>query len=111
MDDLQSMFEQYIEASTGFVVIYSIEDSKSFQTAEEILQRIAFIKHNKHKTVIVANKIDSQMREVSEKEGNRLGAKFGCKFLETSCATAENVQTAFKHLVSRDLTSLGEALV
>ena len=99
MDDLQTMFEQYIEASVGFVVVYSIEDATSFRVADDILQRITYIKQKHFKAVLVGNKIDSQARVVAEKEGNRLSSKFNCKFLETSCLTGENCQNAFKNLV------------
>jgi GTPase SAR1 family protein len=96
---MQHMFEQYIEESVGFVVVYSIEDRATFDRATEILASIETIKKSKYKVILIGNRIDRQKRVVATNEGSRLAAKHNTKFFETSCATGENVQLAFQNLV------------
>jgi len=50
--------------------------------------------------VLVGNKCDKALeREVSEEEGAALAHQFGCKFMETSAKTAQNVECLFLNLV------------
>lgn len=93
------MFDQYIEASVGFIVIYSIEDKASLDDAQRIVEQIRLQKADGLKAVLVGNKIDSPRREVYAKDGYKLASQSGLKFFEASCATGENVQAAFKTLV------------
>ena len=97
------MFEQYIEASAGFLVVYSVEDTRSLETAARILERIYLLKEKaSFRAVLLGNKVDSQRREVSQKEGQKVASRLGIKFFETSCLTGENVQVAFRNLVNSD---------
>jgi GTPase SAR1 family protein len=97
---MQPMFDQYIEASCGFIVVYSIEDPTSLVIAEKILDKIYVIKQRKDfRVVLVGNKIDSQNRVVSAKEGSIVSDKYKVKFFETSCFSGENIQVAFRNLV------------
>jgi GTPase SAR1 family protein len=101
---MQDMFEQYIQESVGFVVVYSIEDKATFDRAVEILESIETIKKNKFKAILIGNNIDKQRRNVTPNEGSRLASKHNIKFFETSCATGENVQQAFQNLRNQRLT-------
>ena len=102
---MRGMFDQYIEASDGFVLVYSIEDRASFELAESLLLKVQEKKQEGFfRVVLVGNKLDSTHREVSDKAGHRLAARFGIKLFETSCSTGENVLTTFQYLVRRNLT-------
>ena len=50
--------------------------------------------------MLVGNKCDkTHEREVTREEGVALARQFGCKFLETSAKTAQNVEPLFMNLV------------
>jgi Ras-related protein Rab-18 len=101
MEDYEGMFEQYIETSIGFLVVYSIEDSHSFVKAQQVIDRIRMMKDEKYKIVLVGNKLDTQKIEVTMEEGQKLANENKIKFIETSCLSGENVENAFKMLVDK----------
>lgn len=102
----QSYFEQYIEESVGFIVVYSVEDRATFERALEIINTIEMIKKDNYKAVLVGNGIDRQKRVVTNSEGSKLATKPNIKFFETSCATGENVQQVFQNLVALFITKI-----
>ena len=58
------------------------------------------VKRQKPVFMLVGNKCDKQYeREVSREEGAAMARDFGCRFLETSAKTAQNVEKLFTDLV------------
>ena len=75
-----------------FILVYSIASRSTFERLEKF-------RHFKI-IMLVGNKCDKTYeREVSKEEGAALARQFGCKFIETSAMTAQNVERLFMDLV------------
>ncbi|KAJ7658847.1 small GTPase superfamily [Mycena polygramma] len=99
-DDYQSLHDQWVRAGQGFAIVFSITSRDSFARAEFLQQSVRRLKQEDPVMVLVGNKADiGTHREVSSKEGEALAQKFGCKYIETSAKTSENVQRVFVELV------------
>ncbi|GAB6029411.1 hypothetical protein CHUAL_005170 [Chamberlinius hualienensis] len=70
----------------AYVIVYSITDRKSFESAKEIVKLIQNDEsHRKKAAIIVGNKADLvRRRDVQTQEGKALATSSGCKFIETS---------------------------
>lgn len=76
----------------GFILVYSIASRSTFERLEKF--------HHFKIIMLVGNKCDKTYeREVSKEEGAALARQFGCKFIETSAMTAQNVEGLFINLV------------
>jgi GTPase KRas len=84
----------------GFILVYSIASRATFERLEVFRQAMLKVKRHKPVFMLVGNKCDKQYeREVSREEGAAMARDFGCRFLETSAKTAQNVEKLFTDLV------------
>ena len=96
------MQDQWFRSGEGFLVVYSVDDRKSFDDVNKLVEKLYQI----HETspypppiVLVANKCDLISRKVSVEEGETLARKLGCSFFETSAKEHINIEESFAHLV------------
>lgn len=77
----------------AFVLVYSITDRDSFESAEEIVKYLWQESCTKEKVVIlVGNKVDlARSRNIKCEEGKQLAMDHDCKFIETSSGIQHNV--------------------
>lgn len=100
MDGFDSLFDQYIEVSQGFLVVLSKTEADSLKKAQDIIKKIRVIHSNDPKIVIVANKCDLVSEfEISTEDLEKLASASNCTFYETSCLLNINVQSSYSHLV------------
>lgn len=84
----------------GFILVYSIASRATFERLEVFRQAMLKVKRHRPVFMLVGNKCDKQYeREVSREEGAAMARDFGCRFLETSAKTAQNVEKLFTDLV------------
>ena len=84
----------------GFILVYSIASRATFERLEVFRQAMLKVKRHQPVFMLVGNKCDKQYeREVSREEGAAMARDFGCRFLETSAKTAQNVEKLFTDLV------------
>lgn len=70
----------------AFVIVYSVNDRKSFSLAKSFLSQVEYLVDNKA-VILVGNKTDlARLRVVTTDEGRSLAKDRGCKFIETSVA-------------------------
>ncbi|KAG8430265.1 hypothetical protein GDO86_018120 [Hymenochirus boettgeri] len=95
------MRDQYMRAGEGFIICYSITDSRSFHEAREFKQLIYRVRRTDNTPVVlVGNKSDlSRLRQVSKEEGVSLSREFNCPFFETSAAFRYYIDDVFHALV------------
>ena len=98
-----------IQRGHAFLLIYSVNNRKSFENLHIFHNSIISVKRSL-KTIpymIVGNKCDCKEREVSEKEGEALAQKWNCSYIETSAKDNLHTQTLFEQLL---LTVNGKSL-
>ncbi|XP_074863215.1 ras-like protein family member 12 isoform X1 [Carettochelys insculpta] len=96
--------ERYLSWANVFMVVYSIDNKRSFDGCQQYLDIISLhskgIQHD-YPILLLGNKLDmDQYRQVTKAEGVSLAAKYGCLFYEVSaCLEFEAVQHVFHEAV------------
>ncbi|XP_024862451.1 ras-like protein family member 12 [Kryptolebias marmoratus] len=98
--------ERYLSWANAFLVVYSINAMESFSGCQLYLQKLSL--HNKTfrpqtPIILLGNKLDmDRYRQVSQRDGEALAARFGCLFFEVSaCRDFPSVQHVFYEAVRR----------
>jgi len=99
--------EQYIN-SQGFALVYSIADTQSFETVNDIYQRLIDELNGRNvPIVLIGNKSDlNEQRQISSDQGHRLVQSWRdenntlASFIETSALTGDNVDDVFFTLLN-----------
>jgi small GTP-binding protein len=105
----QNLRRRYYEGSSGIILVYAVDDRKSFDSASKWLVEAHGFMNNLPPLMIVANKIDLRTtlrREdiVTTEEGkafaNSVAEKLGTQavFIETSAKTGSNIDETFEAL-------------
>jgi GTPase KRas protein len=83
-----------------FVLVYSVASRSTSENVQIFHRSIQRVRRGDPIFILVGNKCDlTHQREVSREEGSALAEKYGCRFMETSARTAENVDTLFINLI------------
>lgn len=90
-----------LQAGSAYVIVYSIADRRSFESASELRIQLRRAHQADHVPIIlVGNKADlARCREVSVEEGRACAVVFDCKFIETSATLQHNVTELFEGVV------------
>nr|XP_004668117.2 GTP-binding protein REM 1 [Jaculus jaculus] len=93
--------ESCLQVGSAYVIVYSIADRGSFESASELRVQLRRTHGADHVPIIlVGNKADlARSREVSVEEGRACAVVFDCKFIETSAALQHNVAELFEGVV------------
>lgn len=93
--------ESCLQVGSAYVIVYSIADRGSFESASELRIQLRRTHQANHVPIIlVGNKADlARCREVSVEEGRACAVVFDCKFIETSAAVQHNVKELFEGIV------------
>ncbi|KAJ1547852.1 Ras GTPase ras2, partial [Nowakowskiella sp. JEL0078] len=86
--------DQWIRDSEGFLLVYSIEDRKTFERLSELREQLIRVKETKDIPVmLVGNKADKASdRQVAREDGMSVARRMKCDFIETSAKTGVNVE-------------------
>ncbi|KAF7335763.1 Protein ras-2 [Mycena venus] len=99
-DEYATLRDQWVREGQGFLLVYSITSRLTFDRLEVFHRSMTHIKGAGAIFLLVGNKSDLRaQREVSEQEGAALARKYGCKFIEVSAKTGQNVEHTFSSLV------------
>lgn len=101
--DEYSIFpSQYSIDVHGYVLVYSINNSKSFEVVQSIYEKVLDITGKGHvPIVLVGNKTDLHMeRLVTTEEGKKLAESWNAVFLETSAKQNAAVSDIFHLLIN-----------
>ncbi|XP_010350035.1 GTP-binding protein REM 1 isoform X2 [Saimiri boliviensis] len=93
--------ESCLQQGCAYIIVYSIADRGSFESASELRIQLRRTHQADHVPIIlVGNKADlARCREVSVEEGRACAVVFDCKFIETSAALQHNVAELFEGVV------------
>ncbi|KCV69467.1 protein Ras-2 [Fonticula alba] len=100
-EEYVALRDQWIRDGEGFVLVYSIVCSSTFDRMARFKDQIYRVKDvNYVPLVLVGNKCDMEdKRTVPMQKGVSLAQTFGCDFYETSAKTTHNVEKAFYSVV------------
>ncbi|KAL4648914.1 GTP-binding protein REM 1-like [Arapaima gigas] len=90
-----------MQVGNAYVIVYSITDRSSFESASELRIQLRRIRQAENIPIIlVGNKSDLvRCREVAVEEGRACAVVFDCKFIETSASLHHNVHELFEGIV------------
>ena len=94
----KSMSVQVIKNSDAIVLVYAINDRKTFKSLDQWLSRLNETSDlSKKPIIIVGNKQDlgDEKREITYEEGKKYAESKGYNFYETSAKTSYNIKEAF----------------
>ena len=87
-----------IQLADGFLMVFAVNNRKSFQKINEWFTNISEHVDLKEKVIfIVVNKIDL-VRQVQKEEGEEFANKMGIKYKETSAKTGEGTEEVFQDI-------------
>ena len=106
-DDYQTMLDTWINSADGFILVYSIDNSESFESTKTRYDRIIRLKEGqKVSIIVVGNKCDLEdKRQVSKEEVEKYCNEMNISFLEASALNTINVKESFL-TVSRGLLQI-----
>ena len=81
----RNIAKNYYQSSDGFIIVYDITNSESFQTLDYWIEEIKSNSHEFTKMILVGNKCDLEdERQVKKEEGKDYAKKEKIKFYEVS---------------------------
>eukprot|EP01027_Heterolobosea_sp_BB2_P022403 GEZU01032981.1.p1 GENE.GEZU01032981.1~~GEZU01032981.1.p1 ORF type:complete len:161 (-),score=60.74 GEZU01032981.1:251-733(-) len=103
--------DQYWRTGDGFLMVYDITNSSSFDEIENFYEQICRAKDvDNYPIVVVGNKCDlNDQRVVTKTNGKELCTKCDWPFFETSAKERINVEESFYELV-RDIRRFKQAV-
>lgn len=109
-DEYSIMPPEYSVDIRGYVLVYSIDSSKSFEVCSILHEKlIDLIGNNNVPIVLVGNKSDLQQdRQVSVDEGKKLAQEINAVFLETSAKNNQGVSDVFHRVLTEMEKESGE---
>lgn len=103
-DEYKAILENYMRNGEGFIIVYSINNRGSFESASEFHETIRrVLDKDKFPCVLAANKADLPDRDVTTEEGSVLASNLDCPYLETSAKDASLTDTLFKTAITEVL--------
>jgi len=94
--------DAYIRQGHGFLILYAIDDSKSFQEVQKLHDHVLRIKNDEEKVpfVLVGTKCDlGDQRKITFEQGQQMGESIGASFFEASSCDGINVNEVFIRLM------------
>lgn len=97
--------ESYYKEGDGFLCVYDITSRTTFNDVEDFHDAILRVKDaNSVPFMLVGNKADMEEKRVVQKsELEEKAKKLGCKFMETSAKSRQNVDEIFTELVKETI--------
>mmetsp|Transcript_22160 Transcript_22160/g.30455 ORF Transcript_22160/g.30455 Transcript_22160/m.30455 type:complete len:202 (-) Transcript_22160:53-658(-) len=102
VESLPKMKDQYLHSADGFLMIYSITSTQSFDTIEVEFENVRHIKLGGSNIpwVLIGNKCDlAEWREVPSDIGSKLAEIKNAPFFETSAKQRINIEGSVHELV------------
>ncbi|KPP62318.1 hypothetical protein Z043_119505 [Scleropages formosus] len=99
-EEYSAMRDQYMRTGEGFLCVFALNNSKSFEDVHLYREQINRVKDSDNvPMVLVGNKSDLGCRSVDTKQAQELARSYGVPFVETSAKTRQGVEEAFYSLV------------
>ena len=108
-DRFHAITRNYFKNAHGIILIYDVTLIESFHNVKNWIKQIKEEVTDKVSIILAGNKIDmEEERKVSKEEGEKMAADYGLKFYECSAKTGENVEEAFKDIVTKTVENFSK---
>lgn len=98
----KSLAPQSIHISDGFLVVFDVNEVKTFEELDNWMKCIEDEVDIRTKAVIlVGNKIDIGKRKVSEEDAKNYAEKYKIKYYEASAKTGHNIKKIFEEVYNK----------
>ncbi|XP_065187441.1 GTPase HRas-like [Sycon ciliatum] len=98
-----AMRDQYMRTGEGFLIVFALNDRKSFEDARNFRDQILRVKdkaeHEGVPMILIGNKCDLPKRDVDVNHAAQLAKSWNIPFCETSAKTRQGVMEGFSQLV------------
>ena len=102
----RNIAKNYFQSSDGFVIVYDISNSESFDKLDFWIEQIKMNAQEASKMILFGNKSDIEdSRQVSKQEGEEYAKKNNIKFFEVSAKEGTNVNEGFECIMKEILNS------
>jgi GTPase KRas protein len=99
-EEYSAMRDQYMRTGEGFLCVFAVNNSKSFEDINQYREQIKRVKDaDEVPMVLVGNKVDLPTRTVETRQGRMKADSYGIPYIETSAKTRQGVDDAFYTLV------------
>uniref|UniRef100_A0AC35TZ42 Small monomeric GTPase n=1 Tax=Rhabditophanes sp. KR3021 TaxID=114890 RepID=A0AC35TZ42_9BILA len=99
-EEYSAMRDQYMRAGDGFLLVFAVNEQKSFENIASFREQIMRCKDSDDvPMVMVCNKCDLQSRTVDSKSVQEASRSYGMPVVEASAKTGTAVDQAFHTLV------------
>ncbi|VDK84803.1 unnamed protein product [Dibothriocephalus latus] len=99
-ENYSAMRDQYMRTGEGFLLVFAVNNAKSFEDIEQYREQIKRVKDaDEVPMVLIGNKVDLQVRTVDAKNAQSVAREYGIPYVETSAKTRQGVEDAFFTLV------------
>ncbi|KAJ8252667.1 hypothetical protein COCON_G00219790 [Conger conger] len=99
-EEYSAMRDQYMRTGEGFLCVFAINNTKSFEDIHQYREQIKRVKDSDDvPMVLVGNKCDLPARTVETRQAQDLARSYGIPCIETSAKTRQGVEDAFYTLV------------
>ena len=83
----------------GILLVFDIQERDSFlEGIPKVLKLLDADKADTTSIILVGNKVDAKVRQVTSLEAEQYARKLGAQYIETSAKTGENVQKLFEEM-------------
>ncbi|XP_042608716.1 GTPase HRas isoform X1 [Cyprinus carpio] len=94
-EEYSAMRDQYMRTGEGFLCVFAINNTKSFEDIHQYREQIKRVKDSDDvPMVLVGNKCDLPTRMVDTRQAQELARSYGIPFIETSAKTRQNLWIA-----------------
>jgi len=100
-EEYEALQDGYIREADGFIIVYSITDTRSFNSVSKLHKKIYRVRESSHEPIIIiGNKCDLDVnREITTAEGVKLAEELNCHFMEASAKAKICVEEAFFDII------------
>ncbi|XP_019568080.2 GTPase HRas [Rhinolophus sinicus] len=99
-EEYSAMRDQYMRTGEGFLCVFAINNTKSFEDIHQYREQIGQLKDSDDvPMVLVGNKCDLAARTVETRQAQNLACSYHIPYIETSAKTRQGVEDAFYTLV------------
>ena len=95
----RTIAKSYYRGAHGIILVFDVTNPKTFDNIKMWVNQIKDEASSKVCVILVANKIDSEERVVSQEDGDTLAKSYNLKIFESSAKENINVYEAFQDLI------------